>query len=180
MTDLILEVGLPSDSGNIGQENSEGEIFDKLQNSLDGDSSNSSSDEDEPSVSGCCSTQTPLPNLSKEQLNAVVNSSKCMEQLCRNIQSLGHCPRFHSNTLFFSKSNLTLFHSGLPSSKESSTLHSAVSNHDMGRVNIPPNGNCFFVCCICYNINLEAHLFLNDGHRIRARQPHASCQGKFT
>lgn len=47
--------------------------------------------------------------------------------------------------MFFTKSSLTLFHSGLVSSKEPSTLDNVISNHNMVRVSVPPNGNCFFL-----------------------------------
>lgn len=74
-----------------------------------------------------------------------MKSAKCMAELCEQIQSLGQYARFNPNFLFFTKSSLTLFHSGLVSNKESSALDNVLSNFNMVRVNVPPNGNCFFL-----------------------------------
>ena len=140
------DLGLYSHSatGKAGQEKSEVEILDKLNYFLDGNSSDMSSDEDELSVSECSETQLPLPDLSKVQPDTVINAAKSMAQLCGHIQALGQCPRFNPSILYFSKSSLTLFHSGLVSNKESSTLDNVLSNYGMVRLNVPSDGNCFF------------------------------------
>ena len=146
--DVVLpktgDFGLSSYCSNHGQDNTQGEIVEQLNNFLDGVSSNISSDEDEPSVTEN-SSPPPFPNLSKQQQHKVMKSAKCMAELCEQIQSLGQYARFNPNFLFFSKSSLTLFHSGLVSNKESSTLDNVLSNFNMVRVNVPPNGNCFFL-----------------------------------
>ena len=122
--DVVLpktgEFVLPSYCSHYGQDNTQGEIVEQLNNFLDGVSSNISSDEDEPSVSEN-SSPPPSPNLSKQQQHKVMKSAKCMAELCEQIQSLGQYARFNPNFLFFTKSSLTLFHSGLVSNKESST-----------------------------------------------------------
>jgi len=74
-----------------------------------------------------------------------------MAELCEQIQLLGLYARFNPNCLFFTKGSLTLFHSGLVSNKESSALDNVQSNFNMVCVNVPPNGNCFFLA-IAYAI----------------------------
>lgn len=59
--------------------------------------------------------------------------------------------RLNPNFLFFTKRSLTLFHSGLVSNKESSTVDNVLSNFTIIRVNVPPNGICFFLS-IAYTI----------------------------
>lgn len=146
--DVVLpktgDFGLASYCSDHGQENTHGEIVEQLNNFLDGVSSNISSDEDEPSFTEN-NSPPPFPNLSKQQQQEVIKSAKCMAELCDQIQSLGQYARFNPNFLFFTKSSLTLFHSGLVSNKESSTLDNVLSNFNMVRVNVLPNGNCFFL-----------------------------------
>ena len=121
---------------NVGQEDSEVTILEKLKNFLDTtcENSNMSSDEDEPSDADCISAQSPLLSLSEMQRDSMINSSKCMAHLCQHIESLGQCANLNPNFMFFSKTSLTLFHSGLASSKESSTLDNILSNHNLVRV----------------------------------------------
>ena len=144
--DVVLpktgDFGLASHCSDHGQENTHGEIVEQLNNFLDGVSSNIS-DEDEPNITEN-NSPPPIPNLSKQQQHKVIESAKCMAELCDQIQSLGQYARFNPNFLFFSKSSLTLFHSGLVSNKESSTLDNVLSNFNMVCVNVLPNGNCFF------------------------------------
>ena len=132
---------------NIEQADNEVTILDKLNVFLDAtcDNLNMSSDEDEPSDADCISAQAHLPPLSEKQRDSVINSSKCMANLCQHIESLSQCAKLNPNFMFFTKSSLTLFHSGLVSSKEPSTLDNVISNHNMVRVSVPPNGNCFFL-----------------------------------
>ena len=71
-----------------------------------------------------------------------------MTHLCQHINELlGQCEKLNPNFMFFSKSSLTLFHSGLASSKESSTLdnYNILANHNLVHVSVPPNKNCFFL-----------------------------------
>ena len=117
--------------------------MEQLNNFLDGVSSNIS-DEDEPNITEN-NSPPPFPNLSKEQQHKVIKSAKCMAELCDQIQSLGQYARFNPNFLFFSKSSLTLFHSGLVSNKDSFTLDNVLSNFNMVCLNVLPNGNCFFL-----------------------------------
>ena len=131
------------DYGDIREKDSEAAIVDKLNNLLD--DSSSSSDEDEPISSECGFTQSSLPNLSEKQRDQVINSSKNMAQICWHIQSLGQCERFNPNILYFCKSSLALLHSGLVGNKESSALDDVLSNYNIVRVSVPPNGNCFFM-----------------------------------
>ena len=72
---------------NDGQDNTQGEIVEQLNNILDGVSSNISSDENDPSVTEN-SSPPPSPHLSKEQ-HKVMKSAKCITELCEEIQSLG-------------------------------------------------------------------------------------------
>lgn len=72
---------------NDGQDNTQGEIVEQLNNILDGVSSNISSDENDPSVTENSSPPSS-PNLSKEQ-HKVMKSAKCITELCEEIQSLG-------------------------------------------------------------------------------------------
>ena len=133
---------------NVGQGDSEVTILEKLNNFLDATCENSSmsSDEDEPSEADCISAQSPSLSLSEKQRDSMINSSKSMAHLCQHInESLGQCEKLNPNFMFFSKSSLTLFHSGLASSKESSTLDNLLANHNLVRVSVPPNGNCFFL-----------------------------------
>ena len=152
--DVVLpktgDFGFSSYCSTHGQDNTQGEIVEQLNSFLGGVSSNISSDEDEPSVSENIST--PLsPNLGKQQQHEVMKSAKCMAELCEQIQSLGQYARFNPNFLFFTKSSLTLFHSGLVGNKESFALDNVLSNFNMVRVNVPPNGNSFFLA-IAYAI----------------------------
>ena len=125
------------------RDNSVAKAIDQLNDFLDDDSSNVSSD-DQPDQSDCSDTSTEPPSrLSEEQRNRAINSSKSMEELCTFIQSLRTRENFNPNVLFFAKS--TLFHAGLVSSRESARLDSILSNYKMSRISIPPNGNCFFL-----------------------------------
>ena len=133
---------------NVGQGDSEVTILEKLNNFLDATCENSSmsSDEDGASEVDCISAQSPSLSLSEKQRDSMINSSKSMAHLCQHInESLGQCEKLNPNFMFFSKSSLTLFHSGLTSSKESSTLDNILANHNLVRVIVPPNGNCFFL-----------------------------------
>ena len=134
--------GMMSDFGSTSdyyhdatQKDSEAAILDKLNASLD-DSSSSSSYEDEPIVSEHGPGQSPLPSLSEKQRDQLINSSKTMAKLSDHIQSLGDCERFNTKILYFCKSSLTLFHSG---------LDDVLTNYNMMCVSVPPNGNCFFL-----------------------------------
>ena len=71
------DFGLSSYCNNFGEDNTQVEIVEQLNNFLDSVSSNISSDEDEPSVSQNISPP-PFLNLSKQQQHKVMKSAKCM------------------------------------------------------------------------------------------------------
>ena len=113
----------------------------------------SSSDEEE----GCCTNETAtIPaSLTDSQKSGIINTSKSMETLCANIGSIGHgFERFKPKMALFARSSLTLLNNDLQSKKQPVALGNVLSNYNMVRVNIPPNGNCFFlsIALICARI----------------------------
>lgn len=124
---MMSDFGSTSDYDDATQKDSGPAIVDKLNTLLD-DSSSSSSYEDEPIVSEYGPSQSPLPSLSEKQRDQLINSSRTITKLSDHIQSLGECERFNTKILYFCKSSLTLFHSGLVSNKESSCLDDVVTN----------------------------------------------------
>ena len=85
--------------------------MEQLNNFLGGVSSNISSDEDEPRVTEN-SSPPPSPNLSKkqqQQQHKVMKSTKCMAELCEEIQSLGQYARFNPNFPHCSISSISIW-----------------------------------------------------------------------
>ena len=61
---------------------------------------------------------------------------------------------FKPKMALFARSSLTLLNNDLQSKKQPVALDNVLSNYNMVRVNIPPNGNCFFLSI--------AHTLFND------------------
>ena len=114
----------------------------------------SSSDEDEQSYSKHGS-DTTTASLTDRQKNDIISSSKSTEQLCAHIRSVGHgFERFNPKMAMFAESSLTLLNNDLQSKKQPVALDNVLTNYNMVRVNIPPNGDCFFLSV--------AYALLND------------------
>ena len=98
------DYSMSSEYSNIRPDNSEAEIVNQLNNFLNHNLSDVSSDEDESSSSENNSPQPPtLPNLNRQQQDKVVNSAKGMKQLYDHIQTITSCKRFTPNFCFFPK-----------------------------------------------------------------------------
>jgi hypothetical protein len=114
----------------------------------------SSSDEDEQSYSKHGS-DTTTASLTDRKKNDIISSSKSMEQLCAHIRSVGHgFERFNPKMAMFAESSLTLLNNDLQSKKQPVALDNVLTNYNMVRVNISPNGDCFFLSV--------AYALLND------------------
>jgi hypothetical protein len=132
------------------QEESETGLFQSLQDCFqslhDNDGSSSSEEEYDNHASQCISKKADNI-LSEVEISAVLKYSTSEEELFSQIQSNGQCEKFRPIALLFAKSSLTLLSSNSSSipAHESSQADNLLTNYNMTRVPVPPNGNCFFL-----------------------------------
>lgn len=173
------------DVGN--QEGLAADIVSNLNDCINDDGLSSSSDEDEHCNSDFENDKTTA-RLTESQKSDIMNTSKSMEKLFAHIGSVGSFEKFKPKMAMFAKSSLTLLNNDLPSEREPEALDNILANYNMVRVNIPPNGNCFFLSIAHALVNyivpnksvsnsISSHLaaiglineFINDVHTVSSQ-----------